>query len=108
MKAIAAATGDGIVKRKLEIIVAKEPVESRPGFSAPALITRYTVGLQARGYGAGSLKRLLIEAGLFTALAIKTLRSDRHEVTVGFRALCFREPVQRFEAGGDHAIIRAS
>jgi hypothetical protein len=38
--------------------------------------------LQTRRYRAGSLKRLLIETRLFTTLAIKTLRPNRHKVAV--------------------------
>src|SRR5271154_6865402 len=108
MKPVAAAAGDRIIKRNLEIVVAKEPVESRPGFLAPTTIAGYAVGLQTRRYGAGSLKWLLVETRLITILAIKTLRADRHKVAAGFRALHFGEPVQRFEARGDHAIIRGS
>src|SRR5271170_2227478 len=117
MKPVAAAAGDRIIKRNLEIVVAKEPVESRPGFTSPTTITRYAVGLQTRRYGAGSLERLLVETCLIATLTIEALRADRHKVAVafraagfraGFRALCFGQPVQRFEAGRDHAIIRAS
>src|SRR5208282_372846 len=106
MKPISASTSGEIVKRNLKIIVAKEPVESRPGFAPPAAITRYTVGLQTRRYGARSLKRLLIETRLVATLAIKTLRPDRYKAAIGFRALRFGEPVHRFEPRGDHAIIR--
>ena len=80
MKPVAAATADAIIKRKLEVIVAKEPVESRPGFSAPAAITCYPVRLQTCRYGAGSLKWLLVETRLITTLTIETLRSNRHKV----------------------------
>jgi len=63
--------------------------------------------MQTGGYCAGGLKRLLIEAGFFTTLTIKALRADRHKVAVGCAALRFREPIQRFETGRDHAIIWA-
>ena len=108
MQAVAAAAGDGIIKRKLQIVVAEEPVESRPGFAAPAAVTSYAVGLQTRRDRAGGFKRLLIEAGLLTTLAIEALRTDGHKVAVDFAALRFEQPIQRFETGGNHAIIRAS
>src|SRR5580658_3870415 len=108
MKPVAAATSHRIIKRKLQIVVAQEPVECRPGLVAPAAITCYAVRLQIRRYRAGSLKWLLIKARLLATLAIKTLRPDRHKVAIAFRALRCSEPVQRFEARGDHAIIRAS
>src|SRR5208282_478405 len=97
MKPIAAAASDAIIKRKLQIVFAKEPVERRPGFVSPATITSCAERLQTRRYGAGRFNRLLIEAGLFPALAIKALRPNRRKVAVCFAALRFSEPVQRFE-----------
>ena len=88
MQAVPAAAGDGIVKRKLQIVVAQEPVESRPGFAAPAAVASYAVRLQTRGDRAGGFNRLLIEAGFFSTLAIETLRPDGHKVAVDFAALC--------------------
>src|SRR5579863_9734689 len=105
MKAITAATRDAIIKRELQIVVAKEPVECRPALVAPSSLASRAVRLETRRYRAGRLNRLLIEAGLFTALAIETLRPDRHKVAISFAALRFGKPVQRFEPRGDHAII---
>ena len=108
MQAVPAAAGDGIIKRKLQIVVAKEPVECRPGLAAPAALTGYAIGLETRRNCAGSFNRLLIETGLLSTLAIKALRSDRHKVAVGFATLRFHQPFQCFETGGNHTIIRAS
>ncbi len=77
MQAVPATAGFGIVKRKLQIVVAQEPVESRPGFAAPAIVSGHAVSLQTGGHRAGGFNRLLIEASLFSALAIKPLRADR-------------------------------
>src|SRR3984893_3807044 len=108
MQTVPAAAGDGIIKRKVQIVVAKEPVECRPGCAAPAAVTGYAIGFETRRNCAGSFNRLLIETGLFPALVIKALRSDRHKVPVGFATLRFHQPFQSFETGGDHTIIRAS
>src|ERR1700730_5007230 len=108
MQAVPAAACGGIIKRKLQIVVAKEPVECRPGFAAPTAVTSYTIGFETRRNCAGSFNRLLIETGLFPTLAIKALRSDRHKVTPGFATLRFHQPFQCFETGGDHTLIRAS
>jgi len=83
MQTVAAAPGRGIIKRKLQIVVSKKPVEGRPSFSAPTAIPGYTVGLQTGRNRAGGLKRLLIEARLFVTLAIEALRSDRYKVAIG-------------------------
>src|ERR1700686_2349800 len=107
MQADPAAPGDGIIKRKLQVIVAEEPVESRPCFGSPAALTSYAVSLQARRDRASRFKRLLIKAGFFTALAIETLRTDRHKVAVVFAPLQFEQPIERFEPRGQHTIIRA-
>src|ERR1700722_14870170 len=87
MQAVAAAAGDGIIERKLQIVVAEEPVEGRPGFVAPAAVSSNAVCLQARRNRTGSFKRLLIEAGLLATLAIETLRSNRYKVAVDFATL---------------------
>src|ERR1700677_3663198 len=108
MKPVTAATTDAIIKGKLEVIVAKKPIERRPGILAPATITGYTVGLQTRRYRTSRFKWLLVETRLITTLAIKTLRPNRDKVAIHFRALRFGEPVQRFEARRDYAIIGAS
>jgi hypothetical protein len=63
MQSVAAAARDRIVKRKLEIIIAKKPVEGRPGLAVPALVASYTERFKARRYGASSLDGLLIEPG---------------------------------------------
>ena len=108
MQAVPAAACDGIIKRKLQIVVAKEPVECRPGFVAPVAVASYAVRFETRRNRTGGLNRLLIEAGFPPTLVIKALRPDRHKVVVDFAMLCFRQPLQCFETGGNHAIIRAS
>src|ERR1700674_1310842 len=108
MQTISASACRRIIKRKLQIVVAKEPIEGRPSFAAPTAISGYTVCLQTCRNRASGFNRLLIEAGLFTTLAIKALRSDRHEVAVGFAMLRLQQPIQCFETSGKHAFIRAS
>ena len=105
MQAVAAASGDRIIKRKLQVIVAEEPVESRPGFDASATLPSDAVRLQTGRDRASGFKRLLVEAGFLTALAIETLRTDRNKVAVGFAPLQFEQPIERFEARGQHTII---
>src|ERR1039457_7674467 len=107
MQSVPAATGDGIIERNLQIVVAAEPVERRPGFAAPVAVAGCTVRLETRGDRAGGFNRLLIEAGFFTTLAIKALRSYGNKVTAGFATLRFRQPIECFETGGNHTIIRA-
>src|ERR1700686_75061 len=107
MQSVPATAGCGIIKRQLQIVVAEEPVESRPGFAVPAPVSSYAVCLQTRGHRAGSFKGLLVEASFLATLTIKTLRTDRNKVAVGFAALLFQQPIERFEAGGKHTIIRA-
>src|SRR5205823_10760681 len=100
MPANATAARHGIIKRQLKIVVAEEPVESRPGFAAPAAVTRYPICLQTSRNGASGFKWLLIEAGLLAILAIKALRTDRNNVTVGLAPLQFQQPIQRLESRG--------
>src|ERR1700704_4033309 len=104
MQAVPAAACDGVIQRKLQIIVTKEPVECRPGFAAPAVAAGYAISFETRRNRARSFNRLLIETGLFPTLAIKALRSDRHKVVVGLATLRFHQPLQRFETGGNHTI----
>ncbi len=87
MQAVPAAASDGIIERKLQIVVAEEPVEGRPGFVAPAAVASYAIRLQTRRNRAGGFNRLLIEAGLFTILTVEALRTDRHEVAIDFALL---------------------
>src|ERR1700738_3166877 len=108
MQAVPAAPGDRIIKRQLQVIVAEEPVESRPGLGAPAALSSYPVSLQTSRDRTCRFKRLLIEAGLLTPLAVEALRTDGHKVGVDFTALRCRQPVQRFQAGRNHPIIGAS
>src|SRR5580704_3261974 len=108
MKTVAASSGDAIIKRNLEVVAAKKPVECRPGFVSPAPVSGYAIGLQTRRHRTCGLQRLLVEASLFTSLAIETLRPDRHKVAVGLATLSFHKPIHGVESGGDHAIIRAS
>src|ERR1700722_17335216 len=108
MQAIATAATDGIVERKLEIVVAKEPVESRPGFAAPAGVASDAVGQQRRRDRTRGLNRLLIEASLFTAAAIEAVRPDGDEVTVDFAMLHAGEPIESLETGCNHPLIGAT
>ena len=108
MQAVPAAAGFRIKKSKLEIVVTQEPVKGPPCFVAPAAVPGYAVGFQTGGNRAAGFNGLLIEAGLFTALMIKALRSDRHEVAVRLATLRFHKPIQRNETGGNHTIVRAS
>src|SRR5579859_3840005 len=108
MQAIPAAAGYGIIQRQLKIVVAEEPVESRPSFAAPASVSGYSVRLQTSRDGAGGFERLLIEASLLAILPIEALRTNRNEVPVGFASLHLQQPIQRFKADGNHAIIRTS
>src|SRR5580692_2934081 len=87
MQAVPAAAGHGIIERKLQIVIAKEPIEGRPSLAAPTAVPGYAVGLQAGGNRSGGLQRLLIEAGLFTTLAVEALRPDRYKVAIGFAML---------------------
>jgi hypothetical protein len=73
MQSVPAAARDGIIKRKLQIVVAQKPVESRPGFVAPAVVAGYAVRFETRRYRASGLNRLLIEARFFTILVIEAL-----------------------------------
>src|SRR5579859_4947895 len=41
MQPIPASAGCGVVQRHLQIVVAEEPIESRPGFTAPPDVTSY-------------------------------------------------------------------
>src|SRR5580704_10737995 len=108
MQSISAAASHGIIKSKLEIVVAQEPVESRPSSTPPAAVTSHSVRLQTRRNRTGSFNRLLIEAGLLTALAIKSSRPDWYKVAVGFATLRFHKPIQRIESDGKHTFVRAS
>src|ERR1700675_315746 len=45
MQAVAATAGRRVIQRNLEIVVAQKPVESRPGFVAPAMVSSHAVSL---------------------------------------------------------------
>jgi hypothetical protein len=76
MQTVPAAARDCVVEREFEIVVAKKPVECRPGLLAPADVARYAIGFETRGDRARSLNRLLIEARFLAALAVEALRPD--------------------------------
>src|SRR5580698_6028231 len=105
MQSIAAATCDGIIKRKLQVVISQEPVERRPSFASPPVVTRHPVSLQTSRHCASGFNGLLIETCLFAALVIKALRTNGYEMTVGFAMLRRQEPIQCFEAGGNHPLI---
>src|SRR5580693_4103565 len=73
MQAVPAAAGHGIIERKLQIVIAKEPIEGRPSLAAPTAVPGCAVGLQTSGDRASGLKWLLVETSFFFTLAIKTL-----------------------------------
>src|SRR5579864_1063815 len=106
MQAVPTAAGGRIIKRKLQVVVAEEPVESRPSVVAPAVVTSYAVSLQTSRDCASRFERLLIETSPLTSTAIEALRTDRHKVGIDFATLRFRQPIQRFQASGNHTIIR--
>jgi len=106
MQAVPAAAGDGIIERKLQIVVAEKPVESGPCLNAPAFVATYPIRSETCRNGASGLNGLLIESRLCSALVIKALRSDRYKVVVGLAMLHCQEPIQRFQAGRDHMIVR--
>src|SRR5579862_1555375 len=94
MQTIAAAAGYWVVKRKLQIIVAKEPVEGRPCLAPPVRVSSYSVCLQAGRNSAGGFNRLLIETRFFTTVGVKALRADRYKVASRFTLLLRQQPVQ--------------
>src|SRR5258705_8104772 len=107
MQPVAATAGYGIIQRKLQIVVAQKPVECRPSFVAPAAVASHSVRFETGRNRACSFNWLLIEARLFATFAIEPLRPNRYKVAVDFAVLCFQEPIERFEAGGNHTIIGA-
>ena len=94
MQTVSAAAAYGVIKRKLQVVVAQEPVECRTGFATPASIASDAIRLQTRGNRACGFNRLLIESGFFTTLAIKALRSDRHEMAIDLAPLLCQQPIQ--------------
>src|SRR5579863_6157720 len=108
MQAVPTSAGCGVIQRQLQVVVAEEPIESRPRCTAPLDVTGYTVRLQASRNRACGFERLLIETRLLTTPAIEALRADRNKVTGGFTPLHFQQPVQGFQADGNHPVVRAS
>src|ERR1035438_2387296 len=105
MQAAAGAAGGRILKEELKIVVAEEPVESRPCLVVPMTISSNTKCLETGGYRAGGFNRLLIETRLLAVLVIEALRADRHKVVVDFAMLGFQQPIERFQTAGDHPIV---
>src|SRR5260370_13060084 len=98
MQAAPTTAGDGIVESKLQIVVAKEPVERRPGFAVPAAVTSHAVRLQTGRNRTGGFNGLLIKSSFFATLTVKPLRTDRHKMAVDRATLRFREPNQRLKS----------
>ena len=109
MQAVPATAGFRIVERKLQIVIAQEPVESRPGLSAPAIVSRS----RDRPVNKRTPRRRLQWVAdrtepVHSPSAIKPLRADRHKVAVHRATLRFHKPIQRIESGGNHAFVPAS
>lgn len=107
MQSVPATAGHRIVKWKLQIIVAEEPVESRPRLHAPPFLIGDAVGLQTSRYRSRGFDWLLIEARFLFTLPVETLRSNRNKVILGLAMLLFHQPIERFETIGDHSIVGA-
>ena len=97
MQTIAAATGSCVVQGQVQIVAPQEPFEGAARLLSPILLARQAVGFQAGRHHPLGFHRLLVEAGAFAALRIKTVGADRYEVpAVRLRVLQFSQPAKRF------------
>ncbi len=73
VQAVAAAAGDGIIDRLMEVVAAVEPFKGAPGLLAPAAVAGGLMGGQAgRDHGL-RLHRLLIKARALAAARIEAV-----------------------------------
>src|SRR6185369_10420917 len=80
MQAVTTTASGRIVNGQIQIIAAAEPIESAPGFNAPAFVFGNSVSFEAGGHCGLGLNRLLIEACTLAVLRIETVRPDGHKM----------------------------
>lgn len=106
MQTIAAAACRGVVYREVQVVAPQKPLEGAAGFRVPAFLSGQTVCLQAgRDHGL-RLHRLLVKAGPFAALLVKTVGADGDKMPpacIGSLQIC--QPVERLQSRLDHCRI---
>src|SRR5690349_2218703 len=107
MQTIPAATGRRVIDRKVQVVPPQEPLKGTAGFLMPSFFSGGSVCFQAGRDHSLGLHGLLIKAGSFAALRIKTIRADGNEMLsfcVG--ALYFGEPAERLQTHVRHREVR--
>src|SRR5512142_2309555 len=106
MQAIAAAAGRWVVDREMQVVAAEEPLEGAASFLVPAFFSGDPLSLQAGRDHRLRLHRLLIEAGPFAALRIKTVGANGDKVPAScIRALQVCQPAERLQSRLGHGRI---
>src|SRR6185436_9870828 len=89
----------------LQIVLAHEPVESRPGLREPTILARRPVSFEAGGHRTPGFQRLLVKAGLCLSSTIEALRADTDKMGILRGMLGLAQPVERSEPGRHHRSI---
>lgn len=97
MKAVAAASGAGVVEAESEVVAAKEPFESTFGFFRPRGILGVAEGFEAGGNHGLGFDGLLIEIGVDAVFDTEAVAADGTEMA-GLGFLQRGEPGEGFES----------
>lgn len=96
MQTITAAAARGVVEREMQVVPPQKPLEGSAGFLLPVFFSGEVVSLQTGRDHRLGLHRLLVEAGPFTALLVKTVGADGNEMPAsGIRSLQVCQPAER-------------
>src|SRR6187397_1902379 len=106
MQTITAATCRGIVDWQVQVVSPQKPFEGTAGFLVPSFFSGSLVSFQTgRDHGMW-FDRLLIKAGPFASLRIKTVRTDGDEMlSLCVCMLDFGDPAERFQTHFRHRRI---
>ena len=80
MQTITAAACRRVIDRQVQVVPPQEPLEGTASFFMPSFFPGDPVSFQAGRDHRLGLYRLLIKAGAFAALRIKTVRTDGNEM----------------------------
>jgi hypothetical protein len=107
MQTIAAAACRRVIHREVQVVPPQEPLEGTAGFLVPSFFSGDPVGFQAgRDHGL-CFHRLLIKAGTFASLRVKTIGADGNEMlSFHIRALYSGKPAKRLQPHVHHGGVR--
>src|ERR1051325_1352356 len=90
----------------MQVVSPQEPLEGATGFFLPIIISSERVCFQTGSHHGLRFDRLLIEAGAFAALLIKTIGTNGNKMPVScIRSLQVCQPAERLESRLGHGRV---